>query len=393
MKERIKQLALQNFQYLSNTRRYIHQNPELSFNELNTQKFIINELNKIGLKPEKIAETGVQALLLSTNKSDKTIALRADIDALPVSELNEVSYRSVVNNVMHACGHDAHTAMLLGVAQILSDCKNSLKGNIKFIFQPAEEKLPGGALKMIEEGVLSSPEVNHVMAQHVFPDLPAGKVGFCSGNYMASTDEIYITVKGKGGHAATPWNIIDPVSISAQIITTLQQIISRKTPAFIPSVLSFGKFIANGATNVIPDAVNIEGTFRTFDENHRLEVHRLIHEICKSTANGLQAQAEVEIRKGYPVLYNDPQLTSNAMHYAADYFGSENVIELPPRMTSEDFSYYSLQKPSLFYRIGSASASKENFPLHNARFDIDESCLQYGAGFMAYLTISELNNE
>jgi len=390
MKEIIENYAQELSFYLHETRHYLHQHPELSFTEFNTQKFIENELSKLVLNTEKVAGTGISAIIKAELPSSKTIALRADMDALPINELNDVPYKSTVPNVMHACGHDAHTAMLLGAAAILVKLKSQLKGNVKLIFQPAEEKLPGGALKMIEEGILQHPEVDSVIGQHVFPDLPAGKVGFCSGNYMASTDEIYITVKGKGGHAATPWTVIDPVSISAQLITSLQQVVSRKTPAFMPSVLSFGKIIANGATNIIPDEVYLEGTFRTFDEKHRHEVHRLINEITHSVVEGLQAKADIEIRNGYPVLYNNPELNARAMKYALQYLGKDNVVELPQRMTSEDFSYFGLHKPSLFYRVGTAFTAKENFPLHNARFDIDESSLITGAGLMAFMAFSEL---
>jgi len=388
--ENIKHLVELNKDYLIATRRYLHANPELSFSEIKTSEFILSELKKYGIPGQIYAKTGILAQI---GKGEKVIALRADMDALPIHEKTDIEYKSLNVGVMHACGHDAHTAMLLGVISILNQIKTELKGVVKFIFQPAEEKLPGGALQMINEGVLQSPEVQNVIGQHVYPDLETGKAGFCTGNYMASTDEIYITIKGKGGHAAIPWDLIDPVSIAAQLITSLQQVISRKTPATIPSVLSFGKIIANGATNVIPETVFIEGTFRTFNEKFRAEAHKIISEMTISLVEGMGGTVLIDIKKGYPVLFNDPALTERLKFYASDYLGNKNVVELSLRMTSEDFSYFSQHKPSSFFRLGTASPGMENYPLHNARFNIDENSLVIGTGLMAWIAINELQNE
>jgi len=388
--ENIKHLVELNKDYLIATRRYLHANPELSFSEIKTSEFILSELKKYGIPGQIYAKTGILAQI---GKGEKVIALRADMDALPIHEKTDIEYKSLNVGVMHACGHDAHTAMLLGVISILNQIKTELKGVVKFIFQPAEEKLPGGALQMINEGVLQSPEVQNVIGQHVYPDLETGKAGFCTGNYMASTDEIYITIKGKGGHAAIPWDLIDPVSIAAQLITSLQQVISRKTPATIPSVLSFGKIIANGATNVIPETVFIEGTFRTFNEKFRAEAHKIISEMTISLVEGMGGNVLIDIKKGYPVLFNDPALTERLKFYASDYLGNKNVVELSLRMTSEDFSYFSQHKPSSFFRLGTASPGMENYPLHNARFNIDENSLVIGTGLMAWIAINELQNE
>ena len=392
MIDRIRHLAAAESSYVIGVRRAIHQNPELSFHEEKTSAFLRGELEKMGFEVSSYAGNGLMAMLKPVNKNEKVIALRADIDALPVKELTGASYCSKNEGIMHACGHDAHAAMLLGAAKILSEIKDEIHGNIKFIFQPAEEKLPGGALKMIEEGILENPYVLHVVGQHVYPELPAGKAGFCAENYMASTDEIYITVIGKGGHAAIPWKLTDPVVIAAQLITALQQVVSRNAPALFPSVLSFGKVIADGATNVIPDEVIIEGTFRSFNETFRSEAHQNIKRITKSVVEGLGGKAKIEIRRGYPVLYNHPALTYALKKLAGDYLGEENVVDLPQRMSAEDFSYFSQQRPSVFYRLGTGFPDKENHPLHSSYFDINEDALLTGTGLFAWLTVNLLEN-
>lgn len=395
IKEKIQQLAEQFLDEFIQIRRYLHSHPELSFNEHETSFFIISWLENLGLEPIKMANTGVVVTIEGGKKGSKnqskTIALRADIDALPLNETSNIPYKSRTENVMHACGHDAHTASLLGTAKILTELKDEFAGSVKLIFQPAEEKLPGGALAMIKEGVLENPRPRSIFAQHVIPEIPTGKVGFKSGLYMASTDEIYIRITGKGGHAAIPWNVVDPVLITSQLIIALQQIVSRNAKATTPTVLSFGKVIANGSTNIIPDDVFIEGTFRTFDEDWRTEAHKKIKFITNNLVNALGGKAKIEIRKGYPGLINNSKLTEKARSYAIEYLGAENVLDIDQRMTAEDFSYFSQEIPACFYRLGTGNESKGTIvPLHNSSFNVDEESLKTGMGFMAFLAIKSL---
>jgi amidohydrolase len=371
-------------------RHFLHQNPELSFKEEKTSEYIDKTLKSYGLNPERIAENGLVALI-EGKEGGKTIALRADIDALPIIEENIVVYKSVNHGVMHACGHDFHTATLLGVSKLLNELKDKFSGTIKIIFQPAEERIPGGAKKMIEEGVLKNPDVDFIIGQHVYPDLETGNFGFRGGMYMASTDEIYINIKGKGGHAAMPWKITDTVNITNQLLLTLQQMISRKAPANVPTVLSFGKVIANGATNIIPDVVNVEGTFRTFDEEWRKQAHNNILEISEKLVSSFGAKVDVEIRKGYPSLINDEEKTKQCFEEAKDFLGAQHVHELDMRMTAEDFAYFSREIPAVFYRIGTANHAKGiSSPLHSPTFNVDDDAMETSIGLMSYLTISEL---
>jgi amidohydrolase len=313
------------------------------------------------------------------------------MDALPIKELNNVAYKSKNEGVMHACGHDVHTSCLLGAAQILFSLRNEFEGTIKLIFQPGEEKLPGGASMMINEGVLKNPDATAIIGQHVMPLIPVGKVGFKSGLYMASTDELYVKVIGKGGHGAMPQLNIDPVVIAAQIIISLQQIVSRMSSPIIPSVLSFGKVIANGATNVIPNEVIMEGTFRTLDEKWRLEAHDKMVKMATMIAESMGGKCEFEVRKGYPFLYNDETLTAKAKQHAIEFLGHENVIDLDIWMAAEDFAYYSQIIPACFYRLGTRNEEKGIVSsVHTPTFDIDENALEIGSGLMAYLAICEL---
>ena len=313
------------------------------------------------------------------------------MDALPIEEQNEVPYKSTRKGVMHACGHDVHTASLLGAAGILNQLKESLEGTIKLIFQPGEERIPGGASLMIKEGVLENPEVNSIFGQHVMPLIEVGKVGFRSGMYMASSDEIYLTIKGKGGHGAIPDHVIDPVLITSHVIVALQQVVSRNANPKIPTVLSFGKVTANGATNVIPDEVKIEGTFRTLDEDWRARAKELITRIAKGTAEAMGAECHVNILHGFPYLENSQGLTERARIYAEDYLGKENVLDLDLWMAAEDFAFYSQLVDSCFYRLGVRNEAKGiTSPVHTPTFDIDEKALEVGAGLMAWLAVKEL---
>ena len=388
----IKQLAKKHKQETILLRRHLHANPELSFEEYETVKFVRNELEKIGIKNIKtIANTGLIAMIEGKNPSSKTLALRADLDALPIIEKNEVDYKSKNEGKMHACGHDVHTSSLLAAAKILFEIRNEFEGSIKLIFQPGEEKLPGGASLVIKEGALANPEVSAILGQHVMPLIPVGKVGFKSGLYMASSDEIFVKVIGKGGHAAMPHLNIDPVAIAAQMIVSLQQIVSRMAQPIIPSVLSFGKVIANGATNVIPDEVYIEGTFRTLDEDWRSEAHQKMIKMANAIAEGMGGKCEFEVRKGYPFLKNNEILTQNAKKHATEYLGEENVVELDTWMAAEDFAYYSQVIPACFYRLGTRNESLGiTSSVHTPTFNIDEDALEIGAGLMAYLAVCNL---
>ncbi|MBK8873421.1 MAG: amidohydrolase [Bacteroidetes bacterium] len=392
MQQKIKTLASGYLNDVIGLRRHLHQNPELSFKEFKTAEFVWNQLDAIGITDkQKLAGTGIVALIKGRNADKKTIALRADMDALPIIEANEVPYKSQNIGVMHACGHDAHTASLLGAARILNDLKNDFEGTIKLIFQPGEEKLPGGASLMIKEGVLQNPAPSEIIGQHVMPLIDAGKVGFRSGIYMASTDEIYVTVRGKGGHGAMPHLNVDPVLIASHMIVALQQIVSRHANPTMPSVLSFGKVIANGATNVIPNEVYLEGTFRTLDENWRTEAHARILKLATSVVEGMGGTVDFEIRRGYPTLVNNPELTAAARKGAVEYLGEENVLDLDIWMAAEDFAFYSQQADACFYRLGTRNESKGiTSSVHTPTFDIEEKSLETGMGLMAYLAVKQL---
>ncbi len=390
MQTTIKQLAQQFFSEIQAIRHHIHAHPELSFQEFETAKFISNKLNEFGIEHKTgIAGTGIVALIKGKNPEHNCIALRADMDALPILEANDCNYASKNRGVMHACGHDVHSACLLGAAKILQATKDNWEGTIKLLFQPGEEKHPGGASLMIADHALENPKPNSIYALHVYPHLPLGKVGFRSGQYMASADEIYITIHGKGGHAALPHQTIDPIAIAAQVIVSLQQIISRKGNPLIPSVLSFGKIEGGFATNVIPDKVTILGTFRTMDEAWRTEAHKWIHKITNAICDANGATATIEIPKGYPSLFNDPIITEQARNWASDYMGIENVVALDKRMAGEDFSFYTQHMPGCFFRIGT-NTNNEKFlaPVHNDHFDIDEQALEIGMGMMAWIAIN-----
>lgn len=374
-------------------RRHIHAHPELSFHEYETSAFVKKYLTELGIAYTEMADTGIVALLKGGVPSENTIALRADMDALPIHETNDVPYKSKNAGIMHACGHDVHTSSLLGTAKILSELKNEFAGTVKFIFQPAEEKLPGGASLMIKEGALENPKPKSILGQHVMPLIETGKVGFRSGKYMASTDELYVTVKGKGGHGAMPHLNIDPVLIAAHIIVALQQIVSRNADPKTPSVLSFGKVIANGATNVIPDEVKLEGTFRTLDEKWRAEAKKQMKKLAEGIAESMGGSCEFTILDGYPFLINEEKLTASAKTAAEEYLGKENVLDLDVWMAAEDFAYYSQVTDACFYRLGTRNEARGiTSSVHTSTFDIDENALHIGPGLMAYIALKQLGN-
>ncbi|MCX2478757.1 M20 family metallopeptidase [Pedobacter sp. MC2016-15] len=392
-KEQIQDLAGTIFEEVVSFRRHLHANPELSFKEFETSAFIQSKLTEWGIPFEVMANTGVVGLIKGDLPSDGVIALRGDIDALPINEANDKPYISKNPGVMHACGHDVHTSSLLGAAYILNSLKAEFGGTVKLIFQPGEELLPGGASIMIAEGVLENPKPQHIIGQHVMPLIDAGKVGFRSGIYMASTDELYVTVHGKGGHGAQPQQNIDPVLISAHILVALQQIVSRNADPRLPSVLSFGKVNANGATNIIPNEVKMEGTFRTLNEDWRREAKRLMKKMAEGIAESMGGSCEFRIMDGYPFLINEEQLTANARGFAEDYLGKENVVDLDIWMAAEDFAYYSQVTDACFYRLGTGNAAKDTkYSVHHPNFDVDEDALKISTGLMAYIALKQLGN-
>ncbi len=394
LKDKIKSLAKAYKEEVIETRRHLHANPELSYVEFKTSAFVEERLRSLGItKIEKKATTGWSALIEGKNPDKKVVALRADMDALPIIEANDVPYKSTNEGVMHACGHDAHTASLLGAAKILNEVKDDFEGSIKLIFQPGEEVVPGGASLMIKDKVLENPRPSGIIGQHVMPFIEAGKVGFRKGIYMASADELYITVKGKGGHGAMPETLIDPVLIASHMIVALQQVVSRAASPKIPSVLSFGRVEALGATNVIPNEVKIQGTFRTLNEDWRAKAHQKMLQIAHGIVEGMGGEVDFEIRKGYPFLQNDPELTDRSQQAAIDYLGKENVVDLDIWMAAEDFAYYSQEINGCFYRLGTRNEARGiTSGVHTPTFDIEEDALEIGAGLMAWLAVSELQN-
>ena len=393
LKEKIQDLSQNIHGDVIKHRRHLHANPELSFNEYKTSAYVKAALDDLGIEWQPMADTGIVGVIKGRKESDAVIALRADMDALPIIEANEVPYKSLNEGIMHACGHDVHTSSLLGTAKILTQLKDDFGGTIKLIFQPGEEKLPGGASLMIKEGALENPKPQAVLGQHVMPLIDAGKIGIRSGKYMASTDELYVTVKGKGGHGAQPQQNIDPVVITAHIIVALQQIVSRVADPKLPTVLSFGKVIANGATNVIPNEVYLEGTFRTLDENWRAEAHKRMKKMAEGIAESMGAECEFRIVNGYPFLVNEEKLTAEIRSFAESYLGKENVLDLDIWMAAEDFAYYSQVADSCFYRLGIRNEEKGiTSSVHTPTFDIDENALSISTGLMAYIALKRLGN-
>ncbi len=393
IKDQIQHIAAEIFEEVIAFRHHLHANPELSFKEFKTSLFVQQKLTSWGIPFTIMADTGVVGIIKGDLPSDKVIALRADLDALPILETNDKPYASKNKGVMHACGHDVHCSSLLGTSYILSKLKADFGGTVKLIFQPGEELLPGGASIMIKEGVLENPKPHHIMGQHVMPFIETGKVGFRSGIYMASTDELYVTVYGKGGHGAQPHQNIDPVVIAAHIILALQQIVSRNADPRLPTVLSFGKVVANGATNIIPGEVKLEGTFRTLNEEWRGEAKQLMKKMAEGIAESMGGSCEFKIMKGYPFLINEPVLTASARSFAVDYLGAENVVDLDIWMAAEDFAYYSQVTDACFYRLGTGNVDKGTTnSVHTPNFDIDEDALKLSTGLMAYLAVKQLGN-
>ncbi len=393
LKKKILQLSEKVFPEIVKHRRHLHQNPELSFQEYKTSQYIETLLKKWKIPYQKIANTGFIATLGTRHKNQPCIALRADIDALPIQEKNKCSYASVVPNVMHACGHDVHTACALAVIQVLKQMENHLHGCVKIFFQPGEEVLPGGATLLIKEKALSNPKVNSIIAQHVFPDLEAGKIGFRSGPYMASTDEIYITLIGKGGHGAMPERAHNPIPIASQLITKISSEYPLERMLEEHTILTFGKFIANGATNVIPEKVEIAGTMRTLNQKKREQLYKYLKETTSNFSKKHKIKIELNIIKGYPPLINHPALTQFFKEKTIELLGQNNVIDLPIRMTADDFAYYLQKIPGTYYRLGTGNKKKGIVHnVHTPYFDIDENALFYGTSTMSWLILNYLNN-
>jgi amidohydrolase len=391
IKDRIKQLAQAQSSEFVKVRRHLHQHPELSFQEHHTCAYVRERLLEIGITEiESVAKTGLMATI-NGKALGKTILLRADMDALPIQEENTVEYASQNNGIMHACGHDVHMTSLLLTTKILWELRKDFSGTVKLLFQPGEELMPGGATLVMKEAAYNALGPIPHLGQHVMPNLPAGKVGFRSGLFMASMDEIYITIIGKGGHAAVPEECIDPILIASHVIVAAQQVVSRMASPKTPSVLSFGRIVGDGANNVIPDKVTIEGTFRTYDEVWRTEAIEKLTTLVKSIAEGMGAECIVDIPRGYPHLKNDVELTNAMKKGAIDYLGSNNVVDLDLWMAAEDFAYYSQQNRACFYLLGVGNIQKGiTSGLHTPTFNIDESALETGGGLMAWLALESL---
>lgn len=387
MKQRIQSLASEYAPDLIACRHHLHSHPELSFQEYETSKFIQSKLTEYGIPfTAGVAGTGIVALVKGKNPDKKVIALRADIDALPIEEANDVPYKSQNHGIMHACGHDVHTTVVLGAARILQQVREEFEGTIKILFQPGEEKHPGGASLMIKDGALENPRPQAILGLHVLPAMETGHLGFRAGQYMASADEIYITVKGKGGHAAAPHLTADTILIASNLVVSLQQIISRNNNPFSPSVLSICAFNGGFTTNVIPSEVKLMGTFRAMDEVWRFKAHELIRKQATELVHAMGAEIDIDILVGYPTLYNNEEVTATARTLAEEYMGKENVEDTELRMGAEDFAFYSQVIPACFFRLGTGNKARGiSAGVHTPVFDIDERALEIGAGTMAYL--------
>ena len=388
---KIQELAAEIFPEVVALRRDIHLHPELSYEEVRTTALITDYLLGLGITPEPpLLETGVIALIRGEHKSSrgKVVALRADIDALPLNEENLHGFCSLESGKMHACGHDMHTAMLLGAAKILSQMKDELAGDVLLIFQPAEEKAPGGAKPFLDAGLFRTFNPSVIIGQHCFPNVETGKVALCKGSFMAATDELYFTVTGQGGHASAPQKAADPVLAAAHIITAVQHLVSRVVPPHEPAVVSIASIHGGNAPNVIPRQVTMSGTMRTMNEDVRSVVQEKLRQTVEHVARGLGVEAEVEIRKGYPVLFNDLAVTDHAEVICSEYLGKENVLESEPLMTAEDFAYYLQECPGTFWQIGTGTLPHEkNNTLHSPTFNPSEHALEIGSGLFAYTAL------
>jgi amidohydrolase len=392
LKQRIRLLAQTYYSKLVEWRQWLHQNPELSFQEIKTSEFIALQLDSMGIAYKKgYAGTGIVAKLTGKSAKGRVIALRADMDALPIDENTGIACQSQNQGVMHACGHDAHAASLLGTAKILTELKELWNGTVLLIFQPGEEKFPGGASILLKEGALQDPKPELIIGQHVLPEMETGHVGFRKGIYMASGDEVHLTVEGKGGHAAMPHVLNDTVLAAAHIIVAMQQVVSRIVPATIPTVLSFGRIEGKGATNIIPGKVEISGTLRTMSEKWRPILKEKIRSIAVHTSQAMGVTCHVDIKDGYPMVYNNEAITEKATELAHVYLGHSQVEDMDIRMTAEDFGYYSQQFPSTFYRFGVKRTDGETGSLHTPQFNLNEASLETSAGLMAWLALGFLS--
>lgn len=389
----IKVLAAALHDEVTAIRRHLHAHPELSFQEYETAAYVSEQLDKWGIAHQRsVGGTGISGLLTAADAGHPCIALRAELDALPITEQNQTPYSSLRPGVMHACGHDVHTACLLGALYILHQLRHHWSGAIRFIFQPGEEQLPGGATLMIRDGVLANPVPDAIIAQHVFVPLRAGQVGFHPGRYMASSDEWYITVKGKGGHAAEPEATQNPIYAVADLLCRLHDLRRELEQAEIPTILSAGTIHAGTATNIVPDEATISGTLRTLDEHWRREVKNRIRQLVQSFSDEHNIAISCVLEEGYPALMNDSYITGLCRQAAAQYVGQNNVHELPVRMASEDFAYYLQQVPGCFFRLGVGNPEQGIISgVHSATFDIDEAALETGTGLLAWLAISLLH--
>lgn len=394
MINKIKLLAERYYTEIIEARRYLHQHPELSQQEFGTMEYVANKLRSFGIESRVgVAKTGVSAIIKGNNPDSYCVALRADYDALPIKECTGLAFSSENDGVMHACGHDMHTASLLGAAKILADIKNEIEGSVMLIFQPSEEMYPGGAYMMMEDGLFSEVMPDEIFAFHCLPEMDCGRIGMKKGKYMASTDELYLTVKGRGGHGGTPNLNIDPIVIASNVIVAMQQIVSRNADPMMPTILSFGKMMGEGRTNIIPDEVKIEGTIRTFSEEWRLEAHKRITSIAQGVAEGMGGSCDVFIDFGYPYLVNDDDTTQNTFDNGVEYFGDSKVEWLEQRMTAEDFAFFAQKIPACYFRVGTHIKDTPITNLHRPNLMIDEKSIEYAMGFMAYNAVKALEKK
>ncbi|HEU4634124.1 MAG TPA: M20 family metallopeptidase [Flavisolibacter sp.] len=386
LQQKIKELAKSYAPEFIEVRHYLHAHPELSYQEFGTSRFVQDRLTEYNIPFEVKATTGIVGLIEGRNPRSRIVALRGDMDALPITEENDVPYKSIHPGVMHACGHDVHTTCLLGAAKILSQTRDEWEGTVKLLFQPGEEKNPGGASLLIKEGALENPKPECIFALHVNPQLEIGNLSFRGGKVMASADEIYITIKSKGGHAAAPHLTADTILIASHLVIALQQVISRNRDPLSPSVLSITSFQGGHTTNVIPTEVKMMGTFRAMDEAWRFKAHDIIRKLSTEVVQSMGAEIDLHIDVGYPTVYNNEALNASAKKIAEDYMGRGHVGETEIRMGAEDFGYYSQQIPGCFFRLGTANKEQGiTAGVHTPKFNIDESAIETGIGIMAIL--------